>query len=598
MPSYSDVYNNISFLLNLITLSEFSQQDSTFNFFDEAIAAELLDSTKFTSIYCLENAWLQFTRNNKLTLQEVLGKSDSYKCFIKQCELINTLFNDVDYLSGKHAFHSNLTQTLGRLCANHSILGEVTVDDALKLRYEALTEFSNLKPVRFSSGTKSSQPLRYIGAMNVFSDISSLLFHLSNAADSISINLIRDRISPPYFAVCIKDSENITVLHDERTKQGSLSSFPYNWIIQNKLSANEDIMQLTDLSFDKLLWVSLIFELSLQNHVYRHNDLPLSFTTRMACNKNYLVGASSIFLSAIPSGEVFSQLTLSDVHYTKFNIEGFNQPFSRNWIEDRFKHLVPIEALNFIDEKSDVFKLDETDQTIKKNPESYSEGGIVFSDPFVTLTHLNYSDFGSLEELQNHRLKVARSNYVKIINYYSMKFINSESSASKAWILETLRNDEVKKNIFKVATDLLNIFDICDRTIIKSSTHQHVNELEEIIFVGHMRHKGVSDLYGNRKVFFLGGDEHKCALNQTASSYGIVFNINHHTELEKLLGVENSFLPELLQNYDFNCSIESDLIPTNIYTIKSANHFPLTYGISIVIPLSKRGLSILQKQTG
>lgn len=62
-------------------------------------------------------------------------------------------------------------------------------------------------------------------------------------------------------------------------------------------------MQLTDLSFDKLLWVSLIFELSLQNHVYRHNDLPLSFTTRMACNKNYLVGAYSIFLSAIPSGE-------------------------------------------------------------------------------------------------------------------------------------------------------------------------------------------------------------------------------------------------------------------------------------------------------
>lgn len=595
MPTYSELYENLKFLLNLISMSPLLPEGFSEEFYQKAQEAEALDATGFTSLYCLEKEWVSFVDNHKISLKTILEDSESYSAFINQSEAVNLQFIHPSYLCGKDGFHTSLTHTLVYLSVNQQVIGEVTVDDALQLRYNALSEFSKLNVKCFASGEKATGPIQYIAELKVFEDMSSLLHHVAVLPDSISLNLIRDKISRPYFVVALKDGQNITVLYDDHGGNPSTTSFPYLWLLSNALNDDSSSVQLTSLPFDKLLWVSLIFELTRQNYVYQQVELPLNFTARMAVNKTALVSASSIFLPAIPQGDIFPEITLEDVHYSNFKGDGFVQPVGLNWIEDYFKSFVPIEALNFIDEKSDCFKLDEMDLNLKKNPEPYKENGIVLSDPYIELSHLTLSDFGSHEELLQHRLRLARSNYVKIINHHAKNYIVKESGNAKKWIIDQLKDEVVQNNIFEQVTALMNLFDINDRIINKAPERGDRDGFANNMFVGHMRHKGVSNLYGNRKTFVMGGDENKCFLTGSASSYGIVFNIDHHTELERLFNIKNTALPHLLQNYDFGVESKSDIVPDNIYKVSFQNQLPLNSGISIVIPLSKRSITSLQK---
>lgn len=595
MPTYLDLYKNLKFLLNLISMSPLHPEGFSEKFYKKSQEAEALDSTGFTSLYCLEKEWVSFVDNHKIGLKTILEDSESYSAFLNQCEAVNLQFIHPSYLCGKDGFHTSLTQTLVYLSVKQQVIGEVTVDDALQLRYNALSEFSKLKVKRFASGEKATGPIQYITEMNVFLDMSSLLHHVAALPNSISMNLVRDKISRPYFVVVLKDGQNITALYDGRGDKPSTTSFPYFWLLQNELNDDSTSVQLTSLPFDKLLWVSLIFELTRQNYFYQHVELPLSFTARMAVNKAALVSSSSIFLPAIPQGDIFPEITLDDVHYSNFKMDGFVQPVGLNWIEDYFKSYVPIEALNFIDEKSDCFKLDEMDLNLKKNPEPYKENGIILSEPYIELSHLTFADFGSHEELLQQRLRLARSNYVKIINYHAKNYMIKESGSAKKWITELLKDEKIQKNIFDQVIPLMGLFDINDRIVNKAPDVCDGFDLARNMFVGHMRHQGVSNLYGNRKVFVMGGNQSKCVLTGSASSYGVVFNIDHHSELERLFNIKNEALPHLLQNYNFTVESKSDIVPDNVYTVSYNNQLPLNTGISIVIPLSKRSIASLQK---
>lgn len=595
MQTYLELYNNLKFLFNILSMNSLLPEGLPEHFFQKANEAEGLDKTGFTSMYCLEKEWLSFVDMHQISLKTILDDSESYKVFINQSEAIKLQFIHPSYLCEKDGFYNSLKQTLVYLSTKQPVIGEITLDDALQLRYDALSEFSKLKVKRFASGDKATGSIRFLSEMNVFTDMSSLLQYVANLNDSISLNLIRDKISRPYFVVTLKDGQNITVLYDDHGGNPSTTSFPYHWLLSNELSDGSSTVQLTSFPFDKLLWISLIFELTRQNYEHQHIELPLSFTTRMAVNKTALVATSSIFLPALPQGDIFPEITLEDVHYSNFKVDGFTQPVGLNWIEDYFKSYVPIEALNFIDEKSDCFKLDEMDLNLKKNPEPYKENGIVLSDPYIELSHLTFADFGSHEELLQQRLRLARSNYIKIINYHAKKYMVSESGSTKTWIVEQLKDVETQKNIFDQINQLISLFDINDRIINKVEDIDDGIDFGRNIFIGHMRHKGVSNLYGNRKVFVMGGDENKCFLTSSASSYGVVFNIDHYSELERLFNIKNEELPHLLQNYDFGIESKNDIVPDNIYTVSSNNQLPLNSGISIVIPLSKRSIASLQK---
>lgn len=580
------------------------------------------DETNVSTIIYLKNSFSKYLSNHVIDFEKAITNDDSFIALnnkIKELRNFNSIINSQQNQDIIDNYKNNLKNKLNKI---------VNIDDCLEnentladIIFKSLNPLSYLNINQFYKGIFSDK--RPIFSQNIyeFKNINELVSTLANTNEEalITLNLIKnDEIQyESFFTFGIKNGQNIYLLNDKNKEKNPLkkfrtrkadksfyqkvndSFFPYDDVFdlqqntrgglffnnENTLSDfgltknffHKIIKPIKDLNAENIIWIYLMFEYMEKTYFKNKVDLPLNYSGALIYNKELdcknktalaIFNKNNININLVTTEDVLSdkELNIWDRKPTKKNM----------WIEKKFEKEIDSNNLNLIEQTN------QTKFIEYKNYSKTSREILTIKENFLSL---KLDDFGTINEIKNHKLFIARYNKALMIKAKHIESFNSTKQQIIDWYCKKLK--ENKNRIYKYLAEgelnvTRNVYSFNDQ----SSNIENIlkKSLNTVDF-------SVNHYHG----FLLNDNDNKNPDNSNLLLF--VFNVINSEAISKLLNIAEKDLPDELKYFTVDEPYEGNSILEHLdpmdYVVKNLWN---TLKLSVKIYLTKSEYNELRKQ--
>lgn len=580
------------------------------------------DPSNLNALLYLEKEFNAFLGLANISVITAMYHPELAATFTSTCLDIANLFKNENYLDLKHSTYQKIIDSVVYYTNGETgLIGDVAERDVLKLRLDAMQEYSNLSVMRFSTGFAQPEKLQFFKQVVTHNNMLDMLNFVAEMPDSISFNLFyrnkkNAKDKNPTYAFCLKTGNQVVVfsgINDSHHKNQPPFSYIGNLL-------KEPFFEISRLPVNGVFWLSSMFEMIASNNV-KESNAELIFVPDFVLNQRDLLQATHAYASSIPNGTKFKTITPNDVDYRilEKHPELFNSlviPESRKWIENAYKHLIPNEALNLFGTLEDEYKLVFKDMRIDKDYLDPPDK-ITLDSTYTILGHMDLSAYGKIEDLELRRLVIARENYIvylnKILNEKTREF--EFGSSPIGWLQNLAQRLDFIPNAQKAVQAIVERFDFekmkptgdMDGLFFGANVTITPYKIKEIqagssyvrfkISGTEKNPKQLSDV--EKKWVKLRGDEKPfCVISGVAPSYAVLIELHNINQIVRFLGLEREEIPYPISEFiaaEFEIPDYwqrrklrfDDFIPKTCFDEEP---------VYIEIPLSKTGVKLLRNQ--
>ena len=446
------------------TSSDFRMRESH----KEIAEALLLDPTEVTAVLMLKNIFKQFAEDLSVSVSDILSEKSSVSSLIDDMRQLNNMLDAPTIEVVTNDFLNNLKDRLDFYGFSQEYKDYVSDNsDVAFLKRDALKSISETLYIdQFKTGEYEDpdvQPV-YVKSIHMFWNMSSLLTSCLNMPSGVSLNLIKSPVThDSYFAFAIRNGENIYILSDRSQAAHPLSSkmtrrperrveersfqnwFPYDllgleWGDDGKPYLNSDIgngmvpindvavaiKEINQLDKNEAIWVVLMLDEIVNKFWFeKHQEKEISYTNdiiSICADKHRGIENLPQTISNLPE---LPPLTLSDVMSDDLlgsDALGETGSSVNKWLEDRFIDQLDDSLLNHVNEHGVL--------AISKD-----SGDIVEKTESATTVHcIDSKGFGTLNEIKNNRLFLARYNVAKRVGDLAEREFDETLIEVRTWV--------------------------------------------------------------------------------------------------------------------------------------------------------------------
>lgn len=365
-------------------------------------------------------------------------------------EIVNT-YRDIDTFLGRceqvdqiKQIHKGMAEEL----AFYGVDSELAVEfcqsgKAYQAARVALAAVNDLHLHRFSTKLKTDdKPMQYIKEVMIWNTLADCVAgFVDSTTSNIGLNVITgNTAAESYFVITLRTGSNLFLFCDvnyidlnlnknsNETVQDRIKRFsmlPYrlinnierNALIESNSHVARPVFPIAELHLNEILGLIAIFNqmIAYSSSVTFNEAAPSFLGTRLVDpvqppTSSYLpvvINKLTAIFPPIKPEQVYSENYLSDA-----------QDHPLFWIEQRYRHDVPDFAFNFLPE--DLARLPKPETMILKNGAEVVIGNAI-SNELGFLRVFDARQFGTVEELAQAQVRIARHNYLSYINFLAQK---------------------------------------------------------------------------------------------------------------------------------------------------------------------------------
>jgi hypothetical protein len=461
--------------------------------------AQLYDPTGLTTFGMLRGHLHETMQGESITYFDLLKNWAKFQKTFSEFRQMNDELESADALEVWATFEQSIRDMGAHYKATEPDALERVIKDTTVLPFIRYSAFSSvekkLRVNQFLQGDGTTEPFKVHGKIFEFWNINSLIRAAATAQfNGAALCLIRDSEHEfaSFFCFAVKAGEVLTILHDKaqvshpeynsmsRRPDRDLRSraeenwFPYQLLEieptgegdrlkmkdRNQLVKYQDeLVPLADigsLDAEQIIWLGSILDLIAKKYGGAQPKLEssLSYTVEMIRRPDALVPAESslivqdkykpLELPVIKAAELTAETAK-----TKADFEKPSYGHNRHVFE-RFKHIVPDEALNLIggDERKLLRESNsELGKMVKKDV--WSKEPDTYVVPLKTFSPL---EFGTPEQIERDRYWFARYNQISIIDNAAQREFAEKSVEVCKWYKQKVRAN--KNNLLNAVAAL------------------------------------------------------------------------------------------------------------------------------------------------
>jgi hypothetical protein len=464
---------------------------------DEIKESMTLDPTLVTAYLLLADISSWYFKKATMSIAEIDADEDYVFDYISKVREFKKLIKDVTILEAADTYREQLRKALVHIGCDGDAIGEFLSKDAYvaQVRNDALKSADRMRTDQFLTGEIDPPEVRplYNPVMYSYWNVNSLVEHACSMPSGMSLNLVRDPDElQSYFAIALRNGGNLLLITDvpeythpfarqmsrrpdrEHSRRVGKNWFPYDKL---NIGYNEkgdpyhdkyrqshekglvghqpeffEFAKLGELEIVTAAWLVQVFDLLVEK--YWNQPFPqrqLSYTTEMLRleDQNVLLSAAVNANLPITGYEPLrlAPLAVDDVRTGALTEKDVGKPygnqkhnFGRNkWLEERYGHLVPEQALNLLAhggvatekpyllskpvEKGETWGRKDvpvrTDNAISHLPATEKGVNTTFGIKLpegvraYPVDAVNATNFGTREQIDADRKFIARSNFAR-----------------------------------------------------------------------------------------------------------------------------------------------------------------------------------------
>ncbi len=643
-----------------LTISSWALKE-TFTALQEAID---LDPSEITANLLLGYFLNTYLAEREVSLLTLLNDPKSVADRLAKPRALMELLGRPELVEARGVFIAAIAEALeGYGAAGREDVQQLlqTHDSIALLRRDALRGIEKLRVDQFLDGLPEAEGFRpiYNRVVHQWWNVQSMLAAATRMPSGVSLNLIRHPDGyQSYFCFVVRNGGNLFVLSDvpeySHPLQGMMSRRPdreldrraaRNWFPYDLLGVSYDeesgrlyikqteqrglvayqnaalpLKPIADLAPPELVWLSMMFDLIVEKFWRRgYKAAQLSYTAEMLQAQDALIEHARTANLPVPVYEAVGlpALRKADVAADAVSDDevGAKCHEPNRWMEERYGHHVPDEALNLLAAPEQTFALDASTGEITKT----SPGYLGLTDwqqerelgNRTEMAKLDATSFGSRERIEADRKFIARANFATHVGKLAAAEFTERKDEVKAWYA-----DRVKANASTLlgwcGHDVLWV----DEGLQASFTHfegsvggvrsmevdgnsrglqrkcrQFLRRLSLEESTWEQRYSAAGVVLGGTK-----GSKMLCLMNGTAASYWVGIYPANAAELALVAGCAVTELPDVLQHWNLLRTYTGNHILSRIDPMIWKAHNPwLKLKLSVLIPLSKRAVAQLAK---
>lgn len=633
--------------------------------FEELQEALVLDPTEVTASLLLDHMVRNHLRGSATDLMELANNPEAVLKRMEKPRELLALLGRPEVVEARDAFMAGVREAVTQYGAADAEGMEKLLADAESialLRRDALRSLENLRVDQFLDGgvEPAGRTPVYTKTVHQWWNINSLLAQATRLPAGVSLNLIRDPDAyQSFFVFTIRNGGNLFTLSDiERVAhplQGSMSRRPErtlesraarNWFPYDLLGVAYDeesgdlyfkttevralvayqnellpLKPIAELDVREVVWIAMMFDLIVDRFWRKGWKAPaLSYTAEMIKVERALANRADDAGLPVLAYQPLTALPLTREDLNNATEEEIGDRYNdpNDWLEKRYGHLVPEEALNMV--ALPEAKLHLTGPTGEVVAPTRAELKALSERPFweredaekgtIALVHLPSTAFGSAVQLSADRKFLARVNQAKAIDALAAKEFNERKADVLGWYVERMTSridvllswagnpklwvDNGRAGTFDGFRGGAGDVRIKDDGKGNRTMRHSLIERYEIDSDEYGYRFGAGPLLGgftDRR-----GTHYECVRNKVRASWLIIYSPTNPTEIALLCGCEVSDLPDVLQQYDLYRPYRGNCILDRIDPMAWAAHNPWNkIGLKVRIPLSKRAMTAIDK---
>ena len=633
----------------------------TFKALQEAID---LDPSEITANLLLGYFLNTYLAEREVSLLTLLNDPQGVAARLEKPRALMELLGRPELVEARDAFIAAIAEALeGYGAAERDDVQQLlqTHDSIALLRRDALRGIEKLRVDQFLDGLPEPEDFRpvYNRTVHQWWNVNSMLAAATRMPSGVSLNLIRHPDGyQSYFCFVIRNGGNLFVLTDvpeyshplqgmmsrrpdrELDRRASRNWFPYDLL---GLEYNEEsgrlylkkteqrglvayqpaalpLKPIAELPPPELVWVSMMFDLIVEKFWRRgYKAQQLSYTAEMLKSQDALIEHAKTANLPVPAYQPVGLPALRKADVAADAITdaevGKKCHEPNRWMEERYGHRVPDEALNLLAAPEHTFALDSETGEISSTSPGYhaltdwqkeSELG-----NRAELVKLDATSFGSRERIEADRKFIARANFATHVGELAAAEFEERKNEVKAWFTERVKANAatllswcghdvlwVDEGIQETFTSFtgnvggIRTMEVGDRIRgPKRTTRQFLRRLsmEESTWEQRSNAAGVVlGEYGRGKLL--------CHLNGTVASYWVGIYPANPAELALVAGCAVDDLPDVLQHWNLLRKYTGNQILNRVDPMIWKAHNPwLKLKLSVLIPPSKRAIAQIAK---
>lgn len=373
---------------------------------DEIKESMTLDPTMVTAYMLLESVSKTYLAGKTFSATKLDEDEDAVFEYLTKVREFKKLIKDPEINRAVDEYKERLRKALVHIGCDGDAIGKFLGNNnsVAFIRLDALISSDRLRADQFMSGDTDPPEIRPLYNPDMFSywNVNSMVEHICSMPAGMSLNLVRDPDElHSYFAIAIRNGGNVLILTDvpeyahpmgremsRRPDRAQDARAGQNWFPYDTLNIayNEEgdpyhdiyretkekglvphqpahfaYAKLGELDIRCAAWLTQVFDLIIEK--YWNQPWPqrqLSYTTEMIRFEDETKMLAAAVNANLPVTQyerlALKPLTMADVLTDALDEAAIGKPYGnqvknygRNrWMEERYKHLVPEEALNLL----------------------------------------------------------------------------------------------------------------------------------------------------------------------------------------------------------------------------------------------------------
>lgn len=624
-----------------------------------------LDPSEITANLLLGYFLNTYLAEREVSLLTLLNDPQGVAARLEKPRALMELLGRPELVEARDAFIAAITEALeGYGAAERDDVQQLlqTRDSIALLRRDALRSIEKLRVDQFLDGSPEPEDFRpvYNRTVHQWWNVNSMLAAATRMPSGVSLNLIRHPDGyQSYFCFVIRNGGNLFVLTDvpeyshplqammsrrpdrELDRRASRNWFPYDLLgieyneesgrlyfkqtEQRGLVAYQHaalpLKPIAELPPPELVWVSMMFDLIVEKFWRRgYKAQQLSYTAEMLKSQDALIEHAKTANLPVPAYQPVGLPALRKADVAADAITdaevGKKCHEPNRWMEERYGHRVPDEALNLLAAPEHTFALDTKTGEITTTSPGY-HGLTDWQQERelgnrAELVKLDATSFGSRERIEADRKFIARANFATHVGELAAAEFEERKDEVKAWYAERVRANAatmlswcghdvlwVDEGLQKSFTRFTgNVGGVRSREVNNNAgapthtTRQFLRRLSMEESTWEQRHNAAGVVLGG----YGRGSKLLCHLNGTVASYWVGIYPANPPELALVAGCSVNELPDVLQHWNLLETYTGNQILQRIDPMIWKAHNPWRkLRLSVLIPFSKRAMAQIAK---
>lgn len=619
--------------------------------FEQATKGLELDPSGISTAMLAHGFYGKHVGATKFSLNDLLEPSAEVKALLEKTRGFKSLLDDQVVADAVQGFKDSITKALSHyeveVSGDLELLLKSNVDMA-EMRLSALNSIKELRMDQFLRGEPEEPGVNPVFMKTIFKwwNINSLLAAAVRMPSGISLHMISTpKAFDTFFVFLIRNGGNLYILSDVAKEKHPLYSsstrrpdrkfsdrinqnwFPYEladvewvegeedeWHVYQTASKARDLVAyqhesrplsaINKLEAAPTVWLSMMFSLIMKRFWGSNEQAQeLSYTGEMVLNAQALLQRASLAnLPVVSTAAIEATVIDKQMISTEIATEdGIGKIYNMTtaWMVERYADQVDDEVLNLTASQDETIGLALTHEgTVKVHSDDKQDKDlqVAASYPYPT------TRFGSLTNLENDRMFLARSNFAESISLLAQAEFNARHVEIEKWFAQAVRRN--LENLIALSGNESIWIDDGENTGLDNTTRNNraaCRSKDGRLFHRFMGRAEVGSNHNFWPALGLYESNHngynaKCNVTGAKATYIVGFTPANAKELAVLVGCEVNELPDVLQHWTIRRHRAGNHLTDRIDPMSWRLKDPWAEAIfNVNLALSKRGLAQVQK---